>query len=93
MNFEKREIVCPTDLFGRKAHQFVNKVVDIKSDLYITKDNRKVRGKSLLGLLSIQVRTGDIITVCCNSENMSLAKMEINHIISILNGLGIDETL
>lgn len=93
MNFEKKEIACPVSLLGRTAHKFSDKITNIKSEFYMIKDGREVNGKSLLGLLSAQIRVGDIVTICCNNEDKELALFELTHIITILNGLGVDETM
>lgn len=93
MNFEKIGLHCPIDLFGRKVHRFAHSISNLKSDVYIIKGEVEVNAKSLLGILSLTIRKGDNIIISCNNEDKSLAKMELNHVVTVLNGLGADETM
>ena len=58
----KKEIIFPYDLFGRNASLFVKEVNGIiQGSVYLSKSNRKINAKSLLGVLSLGVRQGEEI--------------------------------
>lgn len=48
-------------LVGRNAIQLVHSFTPIKSAIYVSKGDRKVNAKSILGLLSAEIEEGDIL--------------------------------
>ena len=60
-----KHIVVKSDvgLHAKAATLFVAKANAFKSAVFVTKDDRKVNGKSLLGLLAIAVGRGEEITL------------------------------
>ena len=72
-----------TDLVGRAAAQLNWNLNKLSSSLYIiTKEERMVNGKSLVGLLQGNIRKGDSITILLDKEE-DIAKAE-----SFLNNIG-----
>jgi phosphotransferase system HPr (HPr) family protein len=65
----KKEIIFSYDLFSRRVVSFVQEAQErIKGFALLEKNNRRVNGKSLLGLLSLGVRKGDAVTLICENE-------------------------
>lgn len=56
----------PAGLFSKSASKF-------KSDVYISKDNKKCNAKSILGVLSLCVKCGDQITIECDGSDENVA--------------------
>lgn len=72
-----------TDLVGRTATQLNWNLNKLSSSLYIiTKEERMVNGKSLVGLLQGNIRKGDSVTILLDKEE-DIAKAE-----SFLNNIG-----
>ena len=56
-------VISNKTLVGRTAVQFVQALTPIKNAVYVmTKDGRRVNAKSILGLLSASINTGDKLT-------------------------------
>ncbi len=71
-----------TDLVGRTATQLNWNLNKLSSSLYIiTKEERMVNGKSLVGLLQGNIRKGDSITILLDKEeDIAKAKSFLNDI-------------
>lgn len=50
-------------LHARPATFFIQKANQYKSTIWVEKDQRRVNAKSLLGVLSLGISKGDIITI------------------------------
>ncbi len=50
-------------LYARPATFFIKKANEYKSTIMVEKDERKVNAKSLLGVLSLGVTRGSVITI------------------------------
>ena len=50
-------------LHARPATFFIQKANEFKSGIWVEKDERRVNAKSLLGVLSLGISQGDIITI------------------------------
>ena len=71
-----------TDLAGRAAAQLNWNLNKLSSSLYIiTKEERMVNGKSLVGLLQGNIRKGDLVTILLDKEeDLAEAKSSLNNI-------------
>ena len=60
-----KEIVVQNQvgLHARPATFFIQKATEFKSSIWVTKDDRKINAKSLLGVLSLGVTRGTSIIV------------------------------
>lgn len=60
-----KEIVVQNQvgLHARPATFFIQKATEFKSTIWLTKDDRKVNAKSLLGVLYLGVARGDSVVV------------------------------
>ena len=61
----KREVTITNNigLHARPATFFIQKANSYKSLVWIEKEDRKINAKSLLGVLSLAVSKGDVITL------------------------------
>lgn len=63
-----KRIVCNRDIKGRAAADFVKQANDFKETVFCQKGERRVNGKSLLGVLSLDICKGDRIAIFCEDE-------------------------
>ncbi len=56
-------------LHARPATFFIQKANNFKSSIWVSKDDRKVNAKSLLGVLSLGIIKGTAITVIADGED------------------------
>ena len=68
------------DLHGRNAVEFVQSLTPVKSSVYLEKDGRSINLKSILGLLSVNVRKNDnlVITAYTDDEAKYIEKLITN---------------
>jgi catabolite repression HPr-like protein len=61
---EKKVIVqLPTGLHARPAALFVQEAGKFSSDIFIAKEDKQVNGKSIIGIMSLAITTGNEITL------------------------------
>lgn len=60
-----KEIVvrCESGLYNKQVTYFVQKANDFSCNIWLESDCRKMNAKSLLGVMSLSVVTGSIVTV------------------------------
>lgn len=75
--FYKKEVIIKKDLKARAAAQIVEKVKNLECSLYLQKNSRKANLKSLIGVLSLDLKYDDKIMIISDIDN-------INIIISIM---------
>ena len=62
--FNKEVIVrCESGLHNKQVTYFVQKANEFNSSIWIESDNRKMNAKSLLGIMSLGIATGTVITL------------------------------
>ena len=62
--FNKDVVVrCESGLHNKQATYFVQKANEFESSIWLESENRKMNAKSLLGVLSLAVSKGDVITL------------------------------
>ena len=60
-------------LHARPATYFIQKANEFKEEIKVTKDEREVNGKSLLGVLSLGITRGSSIKISATGENEQAA--------------------
>ena len=62
--FNKEVIVrCESGLHNRQATYFVQKAIEFESSIYLESGSRKMNAKSLLGIMSLGIVTGSVVTL------------------------------
>ncbi len=56
-------------LHARPATFFIQKANNFKSSIWVSKDERKVNAKSLLGVLSLGIVKGTVITISADGKD------------------------
>ena len=71
----EKEIVvkCESGLHNRQATYFVQKANEFNSTVYLESENRKMNAKSLLGIMSLGVITGAIVTLSAEGPDAEAA--------------------
>lgn len=60
-------------LHARPATFFIQKANTFKSSIWIEKDDRKVNAKSLLGVLSLGIAKGMVVTLIADGQDENMA--------------------
>lgn len=63
-----KQITCNRDIKGRTAANFIKQANNFKGSLFCQKGERRVNGKSLLGILSLDICKRDKVTIFCEDE-------------------------
>lgn len=63
------EVKLKTGLQARPAAQFVQKANRFSSDVFIEKDGKKVNAKSIMGLMSLAVSAGTVISLIAEGHD------------------------
>ncbi|MBQ6999280.1 MAG: HPr family phosphocarrier protein [Clostridia bacterium] len=69
-------------LHARPATFFIQKANNFKSSVWVSKDDRKVNAKSLLGVLSLGIIKGTTITIIADGEDQEEA---VNTLVELIN--------
>ena len=64
-------------LHARPATFFIQKANTFKSSIWIEKDERRVNAKSLLGVLSLGIAKGMVVTVIADGQDENAAVTEL----------------
>ena len=75
-------IVNDVGLHARPATFFIQKANSYKASLWIEKDDRRVNAKSLLGVLSMGIVKGTVVTIIADGEEEALAVEGLIELIS-----------
>jgi len=80
----KREIIVKnkTGLHARPAAMFVQIANKFESEITITKENQKVNGKSIMGILMLAAEKGSRITIIAEGVDATLAVKELSNVLS-----------
>ena len=63
------EIRVRTDVTGRDIHAFVYLLQDLSSRFYIANNGRSVSGSSIIGIISLNIQKGSMLTIIANNED------------------------
>lgn len=82
----RKEIIFPYHLLNRRAVELSQ--ILLRQEMrycYLEKEGKRVNGKSLLGLLSLGVKQGEVVTLICKDKE-EIVKMEeiINNLQEVL---------
>lgn len=69
MTVKNIEIQNEVGLHARPASYFIQKASAFRSSIWVENGDRKVNAKSLLGVLSLGISKGDIITVMADGDD------------------------
>ncbi len=71
----EKEIVvkCESGLHNRQATYFVQKANEFVSTVYLESENRRMNAKSLLGIMSLGVITGAVVTLSAEGADAQAA--------------------
>ena len=71
------EVKLKTGLQARPAALFVQEANRFSSDVFLEKDGKKVNAKSIMGLMSLAIGSGSVITLICDGKDESQAIEEL----------------
>ena len=60
---EKTVVTCESGLHNKQATYFIQKANEFRSSIWVEADDRRMNGKSLLGVLSMGITTGTEISI------------------------------
>lgn len=64
---------CESGLHNRQATYFVQKANEYECSIWIESDNKKMNAKSLLGIMSLGIVTGAIVTLSASGSDAESA--------------------
>ncbi|MCX7774400.1 MAG: HPr family phosphocarrier protein [Clostridia bacterium] len=70
-------ILSKTGLESKMAARLIQKASGYEANIWIQKDDRKANAKSLLGLLSLGISPGDVITIITDGRDEATALTEL----------------
>lgn len=72
--FSKEVVVrCESGLHNNQATYFVQKANEFESNISLEAQNRKMNAKSLLGIMSLGIVTGETITITASGTDAEAA--------------------
>ncbi|WP_243388221.1 HPr family phosphocarrier protein [Bacillus kexueae] len=66
---KKVEVRLKTGLQARPAAMFVQEANKYSADVFLEKDGKKVNAKSIMGLMSLAISSGSIITLIADGND------------------------
>ena len=72
------EVKLKTGLQARPAALFVQEATRFSSEIFIEKDGKRVNAKSIMGLMSLAISSGSVITLIADGhdEKEAIEKLE-----------------
>jgi len=68
--FNKEVVVrCESGLHNRQATYFVQKANEFECSIWLESGNRKMNAKSLLGIMSLGIVTGAVVTLSASGKD------------------------
>lgn len=71
------EVKLKTGLQARPAALFVQEANRFSSDVFVEKDGKKVNAKSIMGLMSLAISSGSVITLIVDGKDEAEAIEEL----------------
>ena len=72
--FSKEVVVrCESGLHNKQATYFVQKANEFDSSIWVESNNRKMNAKSLLGIMSLGIVTGAVVTLSAQGADSEAA--------------------
>lgn len=75
------KVELETGLQARPAAQFVQEANRYNADLFLEKDGKRVNAKSIMGLMSLAITTGETITLIAEGPDENIA---LDHLASFV---------
>ena len=66
-------VKCESGLHNKQATYFIQKANEYRSSIWIEEDDRRINAKSLLGVLSMGVTTGTMVTLVADGSDEEMA--------------------
>ncbi len=66
-------VKCESGLHNKQATYFIQKANEYRSSIWIEVDDRRINAKSLLGVLSMGVTTGTMVTLVADGSDEEMA--------------------
>ena len=82
------EVTAEVGLHARPAMYFSQKASTFHSNVYLEHEGRRLNGKSLLGILSLGVNKGDIITIIGEGRDEQTA---VNRLVELVRSDFVEE--
>lgn len=80
--YSKEVVVrCESGLHNKQATYFVQKANEFESSIYMISDDRKMNAKSLLGIMSLGIITGTVVTLSASGPDEEAA---VNSLVDLL---------
>ena len=80
--YSKEVVVrCESGLHNKQATYFVQKANEFDSSMYMESEHRKMNAKSLLGIMSLGIVTGAVVTLSASGSD---AEAAVNALESLL---------
>lgn len=64
---------CESGLHNKQATYFVQKANEFESSIYLEAQNRKMNAKSLLGIMSLGIVTGETVILSASGDDAEAA--------------------
>lgn len=68
----QESVTLTRDIGGRQAANFVYAISQYPCNLWITKGDKRVNGKSILGLLSAKLTQGDVVIITADGDTADI---------------------
>ncbi len=75
------EVKLKSGLQARQAALFVQEANRYKSDVYLQKDEKKVNAKSIMGIMSLAIAKGTVITLMADGDDADKAVTSLSSLI------------
>lgn len=75
------EVKLKSGLQARQAALFVQEANRYKSEIYLQKDNKKVNAKSIMGIMSLAIAKGYVVTLIAEGADQEAAVTGLQKII------------
>ena len=67
------EVKCESDLHNKQATNFIQKANEFRCNIWIEVDERQINAKSLLGVLSMGITSGTMVTLIADGSDEEVA--------------------
>jgi len=79
---QKVTIINSLGLHARPSAQFVKIASKFKSDVYLSKNDREVNGKSIMGVMTLAAEMGSVLTIKVDGRD---EKKAIEALVNLVN--------
>jgi len=79
----KVKILNSLGLHARPSAQFVKVASKFKSDVYLSKNDREVNGKSIMGVMTLAAEMGSTLTIRVDGEDEELAMEALVNLVNV----------